>query len=202
MSDDWKTRRTLLARAMNQDDQKAWDEFVIVYKRFIYYIFNKFNSIPARDMDDLVQDALVKIWQKLPVYDPEKGKFRAWLSVMLRNMALNYIRSLNNKQSKEVSIENENGATMPLPDISESEIDEMIENDWKLYITDLAFEKMENLFSANSIQILTLSLQGMSNQEISKKLDLKVDSVKVLKHRIRGRFMQEVQHLVEELETK
>ena len=54
MTEDNNTRLTLIQRAMNQDDENAWNEFVAVYNNYIYVIIRQMN-VPADDCDDLLQ---------------------------------------------------------------------------------------------------------------------------------------------------
>src|SRR5262249_60244840 len=74
------TRVTLLAR-LRQDptDQAAWDEFVEHYGRHIYR-WCRHWKLQGADAEDVTQDILVKLAQKLRAfaYDPAP-RFRGWL---------------------------------------------------------------------------------------------------------------------------
>src|SRR3954468_12876788 len=77
------TRATLLCR-LRQDpsDQACWDEFVERYGRHIYRWCRQWNLQDA-DAEDVTQDILVKLTQKLHVfaYDPSRS-FRGWLKTV------------------------------------------------------------------------------------------------------------------------
>src|SRR5262244_519282 len=77
------TRITLLAR-LRQDptDQAAWDVFVERYGRHIYRWCRQWKLQDA-DAEDVTQDILVKLAQKLRdfAYDPSRS-FRAWLKTI------------------------------------------------------------------------------------------------------------------------
>ena len=90
MTDDSQTRQTLLIRARNQNDHQAWEEFVDVYKRFIYHILHRM-TIHENDFDDLVQEVLLRLWKKLASYKSEVGRFRSWLARVIRNLVLDYL---------------------------------------------------------------------------------------------------------------
>src|SRR5262249_36898959 len=77
------TRVTLLAR-LRQDstDEAAWDEFVEHYGRHIYRWCRHWKLQDA-DAEDVTQDILVKLTQKLRTfaYDPSLS-FRGWLKTV------------------------------------------------------------------------------------------------------------------------
>ncbi|MET1260900.1 RNA polymerase sigma factor [Flagellimonas sp. DF-77] len=51
--------------------------------------------------EDLLQEAFVKIWQKIDTYDPSKGRFYTWAYRIAKNTALNALRK------REVLIQND-----------------------------------------------------------------------------------------------
>ncbi|MCH2205540.1 MAG: sigma-70 family RNA polymerase sigma factor [Lentisphaerales bacterium] len=194
MSNDWVTRQTLLQRAKNQDDQQAWEEFISYYKSFIKALIYKLK-FAGTDTEDLTQLILLNLWKTLANYDKEKASFRNWMGTVIRNTTFNYYRKQSNIAKRE-----QEGVAAFLEQTPESELDDLIEREWKTYISELALKKMKELFSGKAIEVFELSLQGMSSEEIGVKLDLKKDSVYVLKNRVKKKFMEEVRALVTELE--
>src|SRR5215469_6640730 len=77
------TRVTLLAQ-LRQDpsDQAGWEEFVERYGRHIYRWCRRWKLQDA-DAEDLTQDILLKLTQKLRTfaYDPSRS-FRGWLKTV------------------------------------------------------------------------------------------------------------------------
>ena len=194
MNDKYVTRKTLLLRARDPEDHDAWGEFVEFYKRFIYHVLNRMN-ISDNDFDDLVQEVLIRLWEKLGTYDPEKARFRSWLSFVIRNIVINHVR-----QKSRRSQQMENLADTLTDSASGSEIEQMIEKEWKLYISKMAFDTVKELFSGKAIQVFELSLEGFDTAQISVKVGIAQGSVKVLKSRVKSRYMAEVQRLITELE--
>src|ERR1700756_2705935 len=80
------TRVTLLTR-LRQDpsDQAGWDEFVERYGRHIYRWCRQWKLQDA-DAEDVTQDILVKLTQKLRAfaYDPSRS-FRGWVKTVGRH---------------------------------------------------------------------------------------------------------------------
>ena len=197
MSEDAKTRQTLLMRAKNPDDHQAWEEFIEVYKRFIYHILHRMN-IHENDFDDLVQEILLRLWKKLGSYNPEEGRFRSWLARVIRNLVLDYLDSADRRNRKHDLMEKE----AYLYTASQSEQEKMIKKEWKLYLSKIALENMRKVFSGHAVDVLALSIKGVSNDDISKQLNIKPASVRVLKSRVNSRFLEEVKRLIRELESQ
>ena len=194
MSNDWVTRQTLLQRAKNPDDHQAWEEFTSYYQNFIQTLIYKMR-FQGDDTADLTQIILLNLWKTLAGYDNEKASFRNWMGAVIRNTTFNYYRKQSNIAKKE-----KEGVIEFLDATPESDLDDLIEKEWKTYISELALKKMRELFSGKAIEVFELSLKGISSEEIGAKLDLKKDSVYVLKNRVKKKFMEEVRALVKELE--
>ena len=45
-----------------------------------------------RDREECLQDAALRAWNSLDTYNPERGSFTTWLTVITRNTALNIAR--------------------------------------------------------------------------------------------------------------
>lgn len=195
MNDDkYVTRKTLLMRAKNRDDQDAWEEFVEVYRRFIYHVLNRMN-VNDNDFDDMVQEVLLRLWEKLGTYDPEKARFRSWLSFVIRNIVINSIRK------KSLHVEKMEQLTDRLSSkSSQTEVEKMVEREWKLHVSNMAMMTIKELFSGKAVQVFELSLLGLDNSQIGVKLGIGQNSVKVLKSRVKSRYMAEVQRLITEFE--
>ena len=200
MSEDrYSTRQTLLMRARNQDDHDAWEEFASVYDRFIHYVLLKMN-ISQSDVDDLKQDVLVKLWKKLPTYEPQKSKFRSWLSLVIRSLVLNYFDSNSRRSARMEKLADNSDTFAYLKNTSPAEIDNIIELEWKSHVSKLAFENVQKIFSGKAIDVFQLSTKGYTNQVISEKLDIKLDTVKVLKSRVKSRYIVELKKIIHEHE--
>ncbi len=77
----------------------------------------------------------------------------------------------------------------------------MIEEEWMLYMTSFAMDRLRGIFSAEAVNVFSLSLDGLSADESAKKLNLTRDSVYTLKNRVKARFIQEVHALMHEMEV-
>ena len=85
---------TTLLRDLARDSQHArWTEFVARYRPMMEaYMRERFPSVEA---DDVVQETLIALGRVLPNYryaPDEKGRFRNYLTGILRNKAMRQLR--------------------------------------------------------------------------------------------------------------
>ena len=198
MSDQWKTRRTLLQRARDPDDAKAWEDFVKYYTDFIHVVLYQMSFRPG-DLDDMTQEILLRIWQYLSTFDGEKHrvKFRTWLSKLIRNHAINYIKKnqgYEKRRDKAAELQEQSQV------LSQSALDEIVDVEWQKHITTTALNNVRPLFSGVAVEAFELSLAGKSAREIGEALNINPESVRTLKNRVKLRLIKEIEQLREELE--
>lgn len=199
MNDEWITRKSLLLRAKDPYDNKAWDEFVKYYKKFIHLVLLHINFHDS-DYGDIEQEVLLKIWKQLPSFDvdPERAQFRTWLSVLIRNSVIDYIRKDKCYATKQDMAKNE--ALSEDDVVSQHAFDEIVEHEWVRYLTTTALDNIQELFSGVAVEAFELSLLGKTSREIGEQLGINHESVKTLRTRVKLRLVKEIDRLRRELE--
>ncbi|VGO14151.1 ECF RNA polymerase sigma factor SigE [Pontiella desulfatans] len=197
--DQYQTRATLIQRVQNQQDEQSWEEFVQVYRRYIYAIIRSMN-ISEHDTEDILQQVLINLWNSLPKMDYEKiNRFRSWLSTVTKNCVTDFIRK-RTREAKRLEKAGQDDTLTYLKAIRLPEIDNIAEREWEIHLTNLALENIEPLFSGKAVDAFRLTLKGKSVEEIAAELDLKENSVYRLKNRVKERLIQEIRYLRDELE--
>ena len=186
--ENWNTRKSLLLRASDPDDHEAFEEFVYYYKNFIKMVFSKLG-VSESHSGDLQQDLLLKLWKDIGKFDVEKpnSNFRGWLSVVIRNEVYQFFRK--NKRESDALF------NLPLDSTNKSEVDHMIEEEWKAYVTSLAVEKMKAHFDGSAMKIFYMTLEGKDTAEIAQTLNLKENSLYVIRSRVKARFQSEIKQI-------
>lgn len=199
MSDQYQTRQTLIQRLKDGQDEQSWEEFLRIYRPYVYTVIRNMN-ISEDDADDIVQQVLLKVWKNVGEIDADPNKrFRTWLSRIAKNCVKDFIRKrVRDAERLEKVGRDETHAY--LNDIRLPDIDRIAEKEWGIHIFNLAMERIEGLFTGKAMQVFTLSLEGMDVAEIAAKMDLKENSVYRLKNRVKDRIAQEIEVLREELE--
>lgn len=195
MAEDLKTRRTLLARAKDLNDNLAWNDFAGYYAGFIRMVLCKMH-VPQSEYDDLNQEILLKIWKGIQSFDTDndKARFRTWLSVVIRNVIIQYMRSYRLREQRE---EGHDEITDPhtLESHYEERLEKIINEEWEQYMAEKVLEHLRKFFSGKAIDVFLLSTLGKSSEEISRELNVPLNTVYVLRNRVKVRFMDELKTL-------
>lgn len=186
------TRHSLLHRATEGNQSADWDELHAYYEPFVKKILLRLK-IRSADLPDVQQQVFMRLWKGLGNYKKleDGSRFRNWLSTLIRRTAIDWYHQ-QKKTKKEVELDAEMYDQL---NSSEPEIDQLIEKEWQKHIVHLAMEQIHKIFSGNALEVLALTLEGKSAEEISEILELRKESVYVLRSRVRSRLNKEVQKL-------
>ena len=90
MSASPETRPSLLVRLKDRTDDQAWFEFTEIYRPVVFRLALRRGLQPA-DADDLVQQVFSAVARVIDSWeiDPQRGRFRTWLSRVATNAILN-----------------------------------------------------------------------------------------------------------------
>ena len=199
MTEHFHTRMTLIAKLRNQHDEKSWEEFIHFYQKYIQVLIVK-DGVPSKDVDDLTQKVLLKLWKNLPEfnYQPHKCKFRSWMRVVVGNMVTSYFRNQGklerDLERAELVRRNEENELADQPDI-----DERIDQEWKLHISRLAWDNIKDQFTGSVGECFQMFTRGHSVDEICDKLNIKRNSAFVFRQRVIEKLTKEIRRLDDEL---
>ena len=75
-----------------------------------------------------------------------------------------------------------------------------LDQEWKAYLSNLAFERVRKVFPGQASEVFSLSLDGIPVEDIARRLGITRDSVYTLKNRFRKRLIKDINDLMNELE--
>src|SRR2546421_3169820 len=112
------TRRSLITRLKNWDDQESWQRFFDTYWKLIYSVASKAGLSPA-DSQDIVQETVLAVARQMPGfhYDPSLGSFKAWLLLITRRRIMDHLRKRARTPQPVVRAPTETGRTATLEKI-------------------------------------------------------------------------------------
>ena len=188
------TRITLVHRIRDQHDESSWEDFVVHYRPYIFAVLRNMGVQNAA-ADDLVQEVLLRTWKALPEFDYRPGgcKLRTWLGLICRNTLRSQVRKDQSRQVRESRIDAAGLDTDP-------EIEVIVEKEWRLYISNLAWHNIEGSFADNVKQSFLLSAAGENSLAIAAKLGLAESSVRVNKQRVTAALCKEILRLESQLD--
>ena len=200
MEPTYSTSYTLLERAKNQNDNQAWDQLIANYRKYIYVVIRSMN-VNSSDADDILQQVLIELWKYLPKYEntDKKSKFRYWLAKITRNQVISFIRR-EQSHLKKCDHAKREAQDLYLASIEPPEIERIITQEWQVFLTNSAMEKVEVHFSATALKAFELFRNGQTPNEIAELLEVKPDSVYKYISRIKLKLIQEIEHLKKELD--
>lgn len=192
------TRLSLLERARRRNEDRPWEELLDYYAPFITKILVHMGFKGA-DLDDAHQQVALNLWKGLQGYRSggERAPFRNWLSKLIRHAAIDWIRSQRRHRDMRVIYDEDeiNGL-----DPHDPEIENLIELEWQQHLVRLAMAHLKEVFSGKALEVFLRALEGESAETIARELDLRKESVYVLKTRVKTRLQHEIVRLRIELE--
>jgi RNA polymerase sigma-70 factor, ECF subfamily len=161
---------TILGRIARGEDQ-ALAELYDRYTQLLYTLGMRILR-SVQDSEDVVQEVFMQAWNKAGTYEPGKGTVYAWLVTMMRNRAIDRLRSKgfrHSAQSADVA-----GLLLSADPASSSPHSYAVHTeDQKLVLATL------KELSVDQQQVLVLAYyEGFSQSEIAKKLNIPLGTVK------------------------
>lgn len=183
---DYKTRATMISKIQNKHDDSAWEEFTLWYSPYIYAIVHK-SAVDKIFVEDLVQDILLSVWKSIGnfEYNPEKSMFRTWLGRVCRNKIIDFLRTSKTHKHQHETLDEE----LRLID---SDLEESVEREWRIYIAQKAFEAIKEQFSEKVFECYELFQKGHSAEEIALKLEITEKSIYVYNKRVKDAMRRQV----------
>ena len=204
-TDDWlPTRRSLLTRLRQADDNIGWQEFFDTYWRLLYGVARKAGLSDA-EAQDAVQDCVITVSRQMPKfrYEPERCSFKGWLLMILRQRVSRQFqkriqpRADGDAASPQIVTSDEATDTNPvarLPDASGDQLDSIWEAEWQQHLIAVATERLKCQVSDAQFQIFDLHvLRGWPARDVAQTLGVSVAQVYLAKLRVGRRFKREIE---------
>jgi RNA polymerase sigma-70 factor (ECF subfamily) len=182
----------LIRRALDQKDESAYAELLNRYRESVYYMIFKMSG-NKDDVEDLVMEAFTRAFNKLHQYEP-KYAFSTWLFRIATNVTIDFLRKKKNENTIYLSnkpegsdVELEGMIKTPLPNPEERSIKKQ-----KIQIIRQVVDKLKPKYRE---LIILFYYEEMSHEEISKKLNLPIGTIKAQLFRARELMLQLLKNL-------
>ena len=170
------TNITTLISALKNKQHNAYEYLYDNYSEALYGIIHKVLN-DDEQANDILQDTIVTIWQKIDSYNSEKGTLFTWMLNIARNKAIDEFRK--NKRNPKISIDDLSVHTLDMQNVNSLEVN----------ATDvIGLKKIVNGLKPDLRQMIDLHyFAGMTHQEITEHTNMPLGTVKT---KIRTAMMQ------------
>jgi RNA polymerase sigma-70 factor (ECF subfamily) len=171
-----RTDSELVSRCLNGDNE-AFSELISRYKRLIYSVAYKFSR-DSEEVDDMAQEAFIKIYRSLSRYD-DQYKFSTWSVKVATNICLDHVRR---KKINSVSLEEVENFTG-----TRNSPEEYYLRKEKSQVLKDAIDDLPEIYR---VPIVMYHQKGMSYKEIADYLDKPMSIIKNRIFRARNTLKQ------------
>jgi RNA polymerase sigma factor (sigma-70 family) len=198
-----KTRKSLIARLENWEDQRTWDEFYQTYWKLIYSVAIK-AGLRQDEAFDCVQETILSIAKqsKKQLYDPAQGSFKTWLMNMTRWRINDQFRK-RKKDTAMIVGEWENDRKTAVIDRVEDPNGDVLSRlwnvEWKKNIADAALSRVKAQVSPKQYQIFDCYvIKQWDAKRVQDQLNVSMAQVYLAKHRVGSVLKKEFSKLEDE----
>ena len=172
---DYTNIATLIS-ALKNKQHNAYEYLYDNYSEALYGVIHKVLN-DDEQANDILQDTIVTIWQKIDSYNPEKGTLFTWMLNIARNKAIDEFRK--NKRNPKISIDELSVHTLDMQNVNNLEVN----------ATDvIGLKKIVNGLKPDLRQMIDMHyFNGMTHQEITDATQMPLGTVKT---KIRTAMMQ------------
>ena len=164
----------LIVQRVLEGDTNAFEELVLEYEKKVYNVaLRMLNN--SEDAADMTQEAFIKAYNSLSGFRGD-SKFSVWLTRIVSNLCLDFMRSRNRRPTVSLSMEDEDGEDVQLDIADTSQSPEQL---LERSLTRESVRRGLQSLPEDYREILLLrEIQGLSYDEIAAALDIEVGKVK------------------------
>jgi RNA polymerase sigma-70 factor (ECF subfamily) len=193
------TRRSLISKLKNPDDDKSWKEFFDTYAKLIYGVAVQAGLSDA-EAQDVVQETVICVAKKIQGfhYDPAVGSFKGWLLTTTRWRITDQFRKRDqNARFKPFEKATARTATVErVPNPGPSDLEVLCEREWEKTVLDIALERVKAKVNPKHYQIFDLYvLKQWPTRKVAETLGITAGKVFLVKHRVSSLLNAELRRL-------
>jgi RNA polymerase sigma-70 factor (ECF subfamily) len=195
------TRRSLLDRLRNWEDQTSWREFFDTYWKFIYSVAVR-SGLSDQEAEDVVQETILSVAKKMPefIYDPARCSFKGWLMHVTRLRIVDQLRRRQPASSHRPAGDHDSRQTATVervPDpVAGAGLDAAWDEEWERNLVDAAMDRVKLRVKPDHYQIFYLSaVKGLAPRKVAQMLQVNIGQVYLVRHRLAKDVKREVERL-------
>lgn len=187
------TRRSLISRLRNRQDDDSWRDFFQTYWKLIYSFAIRLGCTDS-EAEEVVQETVISLANKMPEYryDPAACSFKGWLMHVAQWRVIDQLRKRRRQTTQPLPADE----SLVLASSGASELETLWEQEWEKNLIDAAMERVKKKINAEHYQIFHLLLvKGHSPAKVASLLKINTAKVYLVKHRVAGFVQKEIKSL-------
>ena len=193
------TRRSLLGRLRNWDDQESWRIFFETYWRLIYQVALKAGLSDA-EAQDVVQETVISVFKKMPgfEYREHNGSFKSWLLKLTSWRIADQFRKRKSAALVQPLEDGTSTETVPAGQIADpsSELQAAWDADWEQNRMLAAIQRVKTRVNSKAYQMFDLLVfKEWPVSRVARAFRVNPARVYLAKHRVTNLIKQEIRKL-------
>jgi RNA polymerase sigma-70 factor (ECF subfamily) len=194
------TRRSLLTRLKQWDDQESWRDFFDTYWKLIYGVARK-SGLEDTEAQDVVQETVASVARRMPEfkYDPAIGSFKSWLLRLTRRRIADQYR----RRPKECLLPSppsdqtaRTAMVETIPDPKGLELEVVWDDEWRRNRLDAALTCVKRRVAPRQYQIYEAHvIKEWPLGEVARTLGVSARQVYLAKSRVGALVKKELKRL-------
>jgi RNA polymerase sigma-70 factor (ECF subfamily) len=190
MTDTPTTQASLLVRLGDAADGAAWGRFVDLYAPPVYACARR-HGLQDADAADVTQDVLRSLYGafRRGDYDPNRGRFRAWLITIVRNK----LRDFGSARARRAGPRERLGNGVHDVAATNADPAAMFEQDCERRLFAWAAEQVRGRFRPETWQAFwRTAVEGRAGKAVAAELGLTVAAVYLAKGRVMAALREQI----------
>lgn len=191
------TRRSLLIRVRDPQDQGAWYEFDECYRELILRYCRAKGLQPA-DAEDVRQMVMISLSSAMRnfEYQPAKGRFRGYLGRIVSNAVARHHARRSAELALDVDALESAGAAAEAA--AQDEDDPVWEREWVDHHYRRAMDALRRVVEPQSIAVFEKLLSGAGVDDVAREMSIAAANVYKIRQRMRDRLQELIAEQIRE----
>lgn len=194
------TRRSLVDRLKDLEDQRSWQDFFDTYWRLIYGTARK-AGLTESEAEEVVQETVITVARTMNDfhYDPQRCTFKGWLLRLTRFRILDQLRKRKPAAMQHSRPDGTGTGTATVervPDPKGGELERVWEEEWTESVFHAAMDRVKRRVNPLHFQVFYLNVvENVGMREVARTMRVNVAMAYMAKSRVRRLITQEVKRL-------
>jgi RNA polymerase sigma-70 factor (ECF subfamily) len=199
---DLLTRRTLVERLKDCEDQESWREFFESYWRLIYGTARK-TGLTESEAEEVVQETVITVARKMKEFEYDRARctFKGWLLRITQFKIIDQLRKRTPAFVQHAASDSTGTRTATIervPDPKGEELAGLWDEEWTKSLFQAAMDRVKRKVNPGHFQMFYLNVvEKMGIREVARTMRVNAAVVYMAKSRVARAIQNELKRLEE-----